>query len=88
MPAPRRFDSQSITCPECGGKRVATVDSRKSSYRDMPAIRRRRLCKCGYRWTTYEMSSEDLQKIENFENLTMAQIKKISILKQFFSDEK
>jgi hypothetical protein len=49
--------SRSATkCPECGGK-SEVKDSRPTESGD---IRRRRECgKCGDRWTTYEVHSED-----------------------------
>lgn len=40
-------------CPECGGDKTAVRNTR---YRiDGSAMRRRRICPCGYRFTTYEM---------------------------------
>ncbi len=46
--------SKSFPCPHCGGN-TAVGDSRPSHN----GIRRRRYCKCGHRFTSYEVISEE-----------------------------
>ena len=41
-----------MLCPFCREKDTSVVDSRPTE--DGTAIRRRRLCVCGYRFTTFE----------------------------------
>lgn len=52
-----------MDCPKCGA-RMSVTDSRSSEY----GIRRRRkCCQCGYRFTTYEISSAQKAKYERSE---------------------
>lgn len=52
-----------MDCPKCGTK-MSVIDSRSSEY----GIRRRRKCgQCGYRFTTYEISSAQKAKYERSE---------------------
>lgn len=44
-----------MICPSCGYFETGVKDSRASGD---TAIRRRRLCQCGHRFTTYEIASE------------------------------
>lgn len=40
------------------------VDSRPTTVADFPAIRRRRVClACGFRWSTFEISSKDFEHL-------------------------
>lgn len=57
-----------IQCPECQHVRVGVIDSRYSDAHD--AIRRRRECpKCKHRWTTYEITAADLNRINERWNM-------------------
>ncbi len=49
--------SKSFPCPHCGGN-TAVGDSRPSHN----GIRRRRYCKCGHRFTSYETVAEECPK--------------------------
>ena len=53
-----------ILCPECGSKDNGVADTRSN---DKPrGIYRRRVCKeCGLRFTTYEITEEDFDRIKN-----------------------
>lgn len=44
--------SESLKCPECDSICSMVVDSRPNT--DNSAVRRRRECKCGHRYTTFE----------------------------------
>jgi transcriptional regulator NrdR family protein len=51
-----------IPCPKCGGRRCAVTDSRGTRE---DRIRRRRCClDCATRWTTFEVSAADLERVE------------------------
>jgi hypothetical protein len=41
-----------MQCPACGSNETAVKDSRPNGVR----IRRRRVCECGHRFTTHEMT--------------------------------
>ena len=61
-----RKTASKIPCPACGGPRLGVTDSRVSSKFDKPTLRRRRLCvDCDHRWTTYEVTEEDLSQWGN-----------------------
>ncbi len=49
--------SKSFPCPHCGGN-TAVGDSRPSHN----GIRRRRYCKCGHRFTSYETAYEEFPR--------------------------
>lgn len=50
-----RTETISLPCPECGG-RLETKDSRPTTFRNKPSVRRRRACtKCSARFTTFEI---------------------------------
>ena len=52
-----------MNCPECGTK-MYVIDSRPSEY----GVRRRKKCfECGYRLTTYEITSAQKAKYERSE---------------------
>ncbi len=47
-----------MKCPECGGIDIGVLDTRDAPYN---RVRRRRYCvPCRTRWTTFEISKEDL----------------------------
>lgn len=48
----RKTENCSIRCPKCGGASVSVIDSRAGPNN---SVRRRRVCRCGERFTTYEM---------------------------------
>lgn len=51
-----------LACPSCGEKNSGVLDSRNSRG----SIRRRRVCRnCGERWTTYEVTQDYLDKLQN-----------------------
>lgn len=49
-------DGTGLRCPACGGTDHEVKDSRRAAS----WIRRRRLCSCGHRFTSYEVSHEEL----------------------------
>ena len=51
-----------VSCPECGLREVPVKDSRPATYNDLEAIRRRRHCKCGCRFNTYEIRETDFDQ--------------------------
>ena len=54
-----------LICPGCGEKLSGVVDSRPSA--DGKATRRRRECAgCGQRWSTYEVSAKDYERLAPF----------------------
>lgn len=67
-----------MQCPRCKAYGLSCKDSRP----DGETIRRRRQClNCGYRFTTYEISTEDYAKLKNNEAL-VADV--VSYLDDFF----
>lgn len=54
----RQTDSKTIRCPACGGATVSVIDSRAGPNN---SVRRRRVCACGERFTTYEMIRSDVE---------------------------
>lgn len=57
-------------CPACSGVRTRVIESRRSgAFR----IRRRRECKCGYRFTTTEILAEEYELI-NIDGGTVANL--------------
>ena len=55
-----------MKCDNCGSYQLMTIDSRKDCRLRPKTIRRRRVCKpCGNRFTTYEITLDDLIKLEN-----------------------
>lgn len=48
--------ASSPTCPQCGEKESRVIDTRQSH----DAVRRRRICKCGHRYTTHENTISSL----------------------------
>lgn len=74
MASPRKTDprdspdtSGGIACPDCGKKWALTKDSR--GYRDGAYIRRRKVCKCGTRYSTVELLAERLDALLAIERL-------------------
>ena len=58
-----KTQNRAATCPKCKGHDVKAYDSRPTIYKKMySAIRRRRVCACGNRWLTYELSNKDLDE--------------------------
>jgi len=67
-----------MRCPECEKDDDIVTDSR--TLQDGIYTRRRRMCKCGYKFTTYEMalSPEEFHFILNgLKKLTSAEISKL-----------
>lgn len=56
----KRKESSALQCPACKRRRVSVIDSRPdASFR---VLRRRRCCAdCGQRWTTLEITEDDLR---------------------------
>ena len=52
---------RTVRCPKCSRNAVYTTDSRRTSVMGEDAVRRRRRCKCGYRWSTYEVSIDTVK---------------------------
>jgi transcriptional regulator NrdR family protein len=52
---------RTVRCPKCSRNTVFTSDSRRTSVMGEDAVRRRRRCKCGYRWSTYEVSADSMK---------------------------
>lgn len=64
-----------MECPKCKRPESDVIDSRNGLY----GWRRRRSCPgCGYRWTTYELTKEEI--IALADKLTAKQIKRKSLL--------
>lgn len=51
-----------FTCPSCG-HRTRVYDSRENGNKQ--SIRRFRSCRCGHRFTTYEITAEAYSKLAN-----------------------
>lgn len=67
-----------MKCPKCGSTSLSCIDSRPINE----TIRRRRKCmKCGQRFSTYEIRTEDYYGLKIIETLlddTLAFIEKIA----------
>jgi hypothetical protein len=56
--------SDGLRCPGCSSGLNDTLDSRPTAMLEHFVTRRRKRCRsCGARWTTYEISSDDLRDI-------------------------
>jgi hypothetical protein len=54
--------SDFLRCPKCGERLSGVIDSRPSA--DGKATRRRRICRgCEARWTTYEISAKEYERL-------------------------
>lgn len=59
-----------MPCPKCSGK-METRDSRPTTHRGAPSVRRRRHCvKCRYRITTFEIQDTG----DDFEHETLPKV--------------
>lgn len=61
---------EGIPCPACGAKIGHMVYDTRATQQDR--IRRARRCQCGTRFTTYEVSAADLDRIEALLNQAFA----------------
>lgn len=52
----RTTDSKTLRCPSCGGSSISVIDSRAGPNN---SVRRRRVCACGERFTSYEVIRTD-----------------------------
>ena len=53
-----------MNCPYCNSRKIEVMDSRPSENN---SVRRRRICKeCNKRFTTYEMTLNEIEKNNNF----------------------
>lgn len=57
-----------MICPMCGSDYNKVVDSRMNSD---GIVRRRRLCECGLRFTTYEVTGEEYEKMKRLEEIAI-----------------
>lgn len=54
-----------MICPKCKADALSVVDSRPVAKNQ---VRRRRVCqRCGYKFTTYEITAKDKAKYEYYE---------------------
>jgi len=64
-----------ITCPMHDGADTSVTDSRGTRYRGYDAVRRRRKCaRCGYAWTTYELSAGGLERLLDKQKIALTDI--------------
>ena len=59
-----------IACPECGRRASRVVDSRVRST----GLRRRRLCTCGHRYTTYERVVREMNQAKGWAHHTAGEV--------------
>jgi len=59
--------SASLTCPNCEGGNVRVIDSRAApGLISGNTVRRRRACsKCNHRWTTLELTDDEIKSLSN-----------------------
>jgi C4-type Zn-finger protein len=61
IPSPQKKMARGIVCPECEAFTTTVRDSRPATFLGADAIRRRRQCdQCQFRWTTYEVSPDEV----------------------------
>lgn len=54
-----------MNCPFCSHPNSQVIDSRQSTYNQIPGIRRRRQCEqCSKRFSSFEMTIHDLEGVE------------------------
>lgn len=64
MTHPSLNGERAFGCPKCE-KPLRVVDSRPSTFMGARAIRRRRVCVCGHRFTTFEIPADIMrQRVE------------------------
>ena len=75
-----------MKCPKCDSEDLQTKESRPHQLGEVYYTRRRRSCvRCSGRFTTYEVSAEDFNKIKLFEKthtLVKGFYKSYGLLKQ------
>ena len=49
-----------MVCEKCGSCNIFIVNSRTAPNN---TTRRRRKCECGHKWTTYELSSHEIKRL-------------------------
>lgn len=57
-----------MMCPICGSDNNSVKDSRMNGD---GIVRRRRACECGIRFTTYELTAEEYEKMKRLEELAI-----------------
>ena len=57
-----------MLCPICGSGNNDVVDSRTTAD---GIVRRRRSCECGIRFTTYELTGEEYEKMKRLEEVAI-----------------
>ncbi|HSN66713.1 MAG TPA: hypothetical protein VLS94_08735, partial [Fusibacter sp.] len=49
-----------MVCPKCGSYNIMVASTRTTKEN---TLRRRRNCECGNKWTTFELSSDEMKRI-------------------------
>ena len=57
-----------MICPMCGNDDNCVKDSRITSD---GTVRRRRYCSCGIRFTTYELTADEYEKMKRLEEIAI-----------------
>lgn len=57
-----------MICPMCGSKNNYVKDSRTIGD---GTVRRRRYCSCGIRFSTYELTAEEYEKMKQLEEIAI-----------------
>jgi len=55
-----------FSCEICGSLNSAVIDTRISSVLGKGTVRRRRVCQCDNRYTTYELRSDQIAQLNQF----------------------
>jgi transcriptional regulator NrdR family protein len=59
-----------MPCPRCSSTESDVIDSRPSMVLGHASVRRRRVCqKCGHRYSTFELFSMDIAKLNDIAKL-------------------
>lgn len=60
----KRQKTSGVHCPSCGAGLNYVSDSRISEMPGSVTVRRRRICGCGHRFTTFELTAVQVHAIE------------------------
>jgi len=79
----RPFPAFSRICPNCRGSKIKPLETRASGGGINSPLRRRRAClDCNHRWTTYEISAETYEAMQQLrENARNASVACAEIIK-------
>ena len=62
-----------MVCPKCSSYNIMVASTRTTKEN---TLRRRRNCECGFKWTTHEISEDEMKKVKKI----YEHIKKLGVM--------